>query len=83
MCLISTENASIDITAELCPMTFVRTRLAMDRLHYGQILRVTLRGDEPRRNIPETARLQGHDVLGCKTEADGTTTLWLRKGSSI
>ena len=52
-------DQELDITAEVCPMTFVRTRLALDRMAPGQILLVRLRGEEPLRNVPRTAREQG------------------------
>jgi len=70
----------IDITAETCPMTFVRTRLALDRMEKGQTLLVRLRGEEPRRNIPRTAGEQGHAVLAQQDLPDGTMLLLLRKG---
>ncbi|WP_040614294.1 sulfurtransferase TusA family protein [Teichococcus cervicalis] len=70
---------AIDITAETCPMTFVRTRLALDRMAPGQILLVLLRGEEPRANIPRTAAEQGHAVLSQEDLPDGTTRLRLRK----
>jgi TusA-related sulfurtransferase len=46
----------------------------------GQTLLVRLRGDEPVRNVPRTAREQGHEVLSQETAADGVTTLLLRRG---
>ena len=61
-------------------MTFVRTRLALDRMATGEVLLVLLKGDEPRRNVPRTATEQGHAVLGMEEAADGTVSLWLRKG---
>ena len=61
-------------------MTFVRTRLALDRLRPGQTLLVRLRGEEPRSNIPRTAAEQGHAVLAQQDLPDGTTLLLLRKG---
>ncbi|MBX6744097.1 MAG: sulfurtransferase TusA family protein [Acetobacteraceae bacterium] len=70
----------IDITAETCPMTFVRTRLALDRMEKGQTLLVRLRGEEPRRNVPRTAGEQGHAVLAQQDLPDGTMLLLLRKG---
>ncbi len=73
-------DLSVDITRDTCPMTFVRTRLALDRLATGQVLQVTLRGDEPRRNVPLTARAQGHEVLAQDTDSAGVVTLLLRKG---
>lgn len=75
-----TPDATVDITPFLCPMTFVRTRLALDRLSPGQILAVRLRGDEPRRNVPRTAVEQGHVMLALHNHPDGTATLLIRKG---
>lgn len=72
-------DQTIDITREYCPMTFVRTRLALDRLASGQKLLVLLKGDEPRRNVPRTAAEQGHLVLAMTEGADGVTRLLLRR----
>lgn len=69
----------LDISGETCPMTFVRTRLALDRLLPGQTLLVSLRGDEPRRSVPATALALGHAVLALDTDADGLTRLLLRR----
>ena len=73
-------DRELDITADTCPMTFVRTRLALDRMQPGQTLRLRLRGEEPRRNIPRTAAEQGHAVLGEQELSDGSALLLLRKG---
>jgi len=61
-------------------MTYVRTRLALDRLRPGQVLLVRLRGEDPRRNVPRTATEQGHTVLAEETGADGITRLLLARG---
>jgi TusA-related sulfurtransferase len=76
--MLSADRA-LDITAEVCPMTFVRTRLALDCMQSGQTLLVLLRGEEPRRNVPGTAAAQGHAVLAQATGADGVTRLLLRR----
>nr|WP_275668649.1 sulfurtransferase TusA family protein [Crenalkalicoccus roseus] len=73
-------DRELDITAETCPMTFVRTRLALDRMRPGETLLVRLRGEEPRRNVPRTAAEQGHAVLDQREQPDGTTLILLRKG---
>jgi len=73
-------DRDIDITGEICPMTFVRTRLALDAMQPGQVLRVRLRGKEPLENVPRTAKEQGHEVLVLDTGADGVTTLLIRRG---
>jgi tRNA 2-thiouridine synthesizing protein A len=61
----------IDITNDTCPMTFVRTRLALDKMAPGQTLLVTLKGQEPLKNVPRTATEQGHEVLSLETDPDG------------
>lgn len=76
---MTTADQRLDITGEVCPMTFVRTRLALDRLKPGQTLLVRLRGAEPVANVPRTAVEQGHEVLGQGTTADGITNLLLRR----
>jgi TusA-related sulfurtransferase len=70
----------LDISNEVCPMTFVRTRLALDRMAPGTVLLVKLRGDEPLRNVPRTATEQGHQVLSLEAGSDGVSLLRLRRG---
>jgi tRNA 2-thiouridine synthesizing protein A len=59
-----TPDQMIDITGEVCPMTFVRTKLKLERMQPGEVLQVRLRGDEPLRNVPRAARDEGHIILG-------------------
>jgi TusA-related sulfurtransferase len=69
----------LDISTETCPMTYVRTRLALDALQPGQVLAVRLRGADPETNVPKSAEQQGHTVLATVHETDGTTRIWLRR----
>jgi TusA-related sulfurtransferase len=62
-------DQTIDITGEVCPMTFVRTKLKLERMRPGEILSVRLKGEEPLRNVPRAARDEGHTILGI--EGDG------------
>jgi tRNA 2-thiouridine synthesizing protein A len=80
MTKIKTADEVLDISAETCPMTFVRTRLALDRLAPGQTLLVRLRGEEPLRNVPRTAMQLGHQVLSLEPSDDGASLLLLRRG---
>ena len=57
-------DVTLDITGEVCPMTFVRTKLRLERMRPGEVLSVRLRGDEPLRNVPKAAREEGHSILG-------------------
>ncbi len=71
---------TIDITREACPMTFVRTRLALDKMAPGETLLVKLKGAEPLSNVPRTAAEQGHQVLSLETDQQGISHLLVRRG---
>ena len=51
-------------------MTFVRTKLRLERLKPGEILKVRLRGEEPLRNVPRAARDEGHTIMGIEAQGD-------------
>lgn len=51
-------------------MTFVRTKLRLERMQPGETLAVRLRGDEPLRNVPRAARDEGHAILSIEADGD-------------
>jgi tRNA 2-thiouridine synthesizing protein A len=58
---------SLDITALTCPMTWVRTKLELERMAAGDELEVRCRPGEALENVPRSAREAGHAV-----SVDGT-----------
>ncbi len=69
----------LDITGETCPMTFVRTRLALDRMASGELLQVRLRGEEPRRNVVDNAVSLGHTLVSDQPGPDGSRLIEIRR----
>ncbi len=51
-------------------MTFVRTKLRLERMQPGETLAVRLRGEEPLRNVPRAARDEGHAILSIEADGD-------------
>lgn len=76
-------DSAIDITGHVCPMTFVRTKLAIEDMAPGAVLEVRLKGAEPLDNVPRNAQGHGHEVLSCAPEpgegAAGVHRLRIRK----
>ena len=72
-------NREIDITGEVCPMTFVRTKLQLERMESGEILGVRLNPGEPLNNVPRAAAEHGHEVLDNTPLGDGTHRLLIRR----
>jgi TusA-related sulfurtransferase len=53
----------LDVSGFTCPMTWVKTKLALERLPAGETLTVTCApGSEALENVPRSAREAGHEV---------------------
>lgn len=69
----------VDITDVVCPVTFVKTKVALDEMDDGQILRVHLNDGEPVGNVPRSVKDEGHQILKLMDNGDGTYDLLIRK----
>lgn len=70
----------IDITDAVCPITFVKAKVAMEELESGQVLAIRMNDGEPVQNVPRSMKEEGHQVLKLTDNEDGTYTLFVRKG---
>ena len=70
---------SIDITDVTCPITFVKTKVALEELDDGDILSVKLNDGEPVQNVPRSLKEEGHEILKLNDNQDGTFTLFVKK----
>jgi TusA-related sulfurtransferase len=61
----------IDITADVCPMTFVKTKLLLERMPAGAVAKVRLKGAEPLSNVPRSVIAHGHEVVSLAPESKG------------
>ncbi len=68
----------LDLRGETCPMTWVRTKLALERLPAGARLRVMLDRGQPSLEVPRNAKMEGYEIEGAQWEV-GTLLLTLRK----
>jgi TusA-related sulfurtransferase len=64
------KTSKLDITLEHCPMTFVKTKLELEKLDPGDRLEVLLKKGEPLENVPKSAAEQGFKVQEI-TEVEG------------
>lgn len=71
----------LDITGDVCPMTYVKTKIALEDLAPGEVLAVLLRGAEPLRNVTQSCALDGHAVLRQESGEDGNTRLLIQRGT--
>ena len=77
---INAKNISkfIDITREICPMTFVKTKLAIESAKIGDIIQIRIKGREPLENVPRSILEHGHKILSNHPENPKSTTNRIR-----
>lgn len=69
----------LDITDEVCPMTFVRAKLRLEQMALGEVLCIRLRDGEPRHNVPRAMRDHGQEIVRLTPIAGGLFELLVRK----
>lgn len=56
-------RATVDLRPFACPLTYVKTRIALDRLAPGDVLELWLPAGEPVESVPRSAEEDGHRVV--------------------
>lgn len=73
-------DAFIDICDVVCPITFVKAKVAIEELEDGQTLEVRMNDGEPIQNVPRSLKNEGHKVTQVTKNEDGTYTIYVEKG---
>ena len=69
----------VDITDVVCPVTFVKAKVALEELDDGEILAVRMNDGETVQNVPRSIKEEGHQILKLLDNEDGTYTLFVKK----
>tara|TARA_B100000686_G_scaffold78896_1_gene85041 strand:+ start:26841 stop:27074 length:234 start_codon:yes stop_codon:yes gene_type:complete len=56
----------INLVGEVCPMTFVKTKLAIEKIKKNEILKFIYDSEEAKTNVPKSIEEIGHSVLKIK-----------------
>ena len=68
-------DEQVDITDVVCPVTFVKAKVALEEMDEGQVLAVKMNDGEPVQNVPRSIKEEGQ----LDTNDDGTYTLFVKK----
>ena len=71
---------TIDLTGELCPMNWVRTKLALEAMAPGDTLEVWLDAGEAATSVPRSAAADGHAIESATSDEAGRVRVVIRKG---
>lgn len=66
----------IDVRDVACPLTWVRTRVALDQIAAGEAVEVLLLAGEPLESVPRTAEEEGHAVARREPSPEAGRDAW-------
>lgn len=49
---------TVDITDKVCPLTFVKAKVAIDELDDGEVIAIRMNDGEPVANVPEVLKMR-------------------------
>ena len=73
------EARRLDLRGEVCPYTFVKTKLALEEMAPGDVLRVLVDHEPAVRSVPRAVRGSGDAVLGVERIAEGLWEIVIEK----
>ena len=70
---------TVDITDKVCPLTFVKAKVAIDELEDCEVIAIRMNDGEPVQNVPRSIKEEGHQILKLVNNEDGTYNLIVKK----
>ena len=64
----TTPDYFLDITQDVCPITFVKVRLQIEKMTSNERLDIRLSGEDPLQNVPNSVTELGHAILSIEPE---------------
>jgi TusA-related sulfurtransferase len=72
-------NQELNLKGEVCPYTFVKSKLALEEMEVGEILRVTVDHLPAVENVPRSMKNEGQEVLDIARVNDSDWTITIKK----
>ena len=69
-------DETVDITDKVCPLTFVKAKVALEELDDGEVIAIRMNDGEP---VQRSIKEEGHQILKLVDNEDGTYNLIVRK----
>ncbi len=72
-------DRDLDLRGEVCPFTFVKSKLALEQMSSGQVIKIIVDNSESASNVPRSIELEGHEVLGVSLQEKSTWGIVVKK----
>jgi tRNA 2-thiouridine synthesizing protein A len=72
-------DLTLDIRGQVCPLTFVRAKLAIEKLAVGAVLEIVVDHQPAAVNVPRSMEREGQTVLRVEQSRENEWRLFIRK----
>lgn len=72
-------DRELDIRGEVCPFTFVKSKLVLEQMETGQVLRVIVDYKPSVESVPRSMKEEGQEVLGVNRLSENTWEILIKK----
>jgi tRNA 2-thiouridine synthesizing protein A len=72
-------TAELDLRGEVCPYTFVKTKLMLEELESGQDLTILLDDPQATANVSRSLCSEGHDIRSLQAISEKVWQIVVRK----
>ncbi len=69
----------LDLRGEVCPYTFVKSKLALEEMAIGEVLEVLVDFPPSVKNVPKSMEMEGQEVLEVEELSPRTWRIRIRK----
>jgi tRNA 2-thiouridine synthesizing protein A len=73
---------TIDVSRRPCPLNFVECVLALEEIEVGELLDVTIEGQEAISNVPRSLKQAGHTIIKVERLESEKMRLIIRRGEA-
>ncbi|WP_230972314.1 sulfurtransferase TusA family protein [Archaeoglobus neptunius] len=60
----------LDLRGEVCPFTFIETKLKLEEMKSGEVLEVIVDHEPAARDVPKSIESEGHEVIDVRRDGD-------------
>jgi len=69
----------LDLRGEVCPFTFVKTKVKLEELKPGELLEVITDHEPAVRDVPRSVEAEGHEVIRVEKIGENEWRILIRK----
>ncbi len=72
-------DQELDIRGEVCPFTFVKSKLVLEDMKEGEVLKVIIDYPPSAENVPKSMREEGQEVIAVNKVGERLWEILIRK----